>query len=62
MYSESGEFIKVAKEENLRNNKLVLVQSVRRFRDFLIVVQMAQRENPISGRVVCYKLKGEDEG
>ena len=62
VYSQSGEFIKVAKEENLRNNKLVLVQSVRRFRDFLIVVQMAQRENPISGRVVCYKLKGEDEG
>ena len=58
MFSESGEFIKVAKEERSRNNKLVLVQSVRRFRNFLIVVQMARREDPVSGRVVCYKLKG----
>ena len=62
VFNESGEFIKVAKEETLRNNKLVLVQSVRRFGDFLIVVQMARRENPVSGRLVCYKLKGETEG
>lgn len=57
VFNEKGEFLKVAREETLSNNKLVLVQSLRRFREFLIVVQMARRENPVSGRVVCYKLK-----
>ena len=62
VFSETGEFLKVAKEETLRNNKLVLVQSIRRVKDFLMVVQMARRENPVSGRVVCYKLTEKATG
>ena len=58
VYSKSGYFIKVAVEgENLEG-----LESVRRFKDFLIVMKSSTKESPRSGRVIWYRVGGGDSG
>ena len=59
VYSEDGQFIKVALQGD---ENLVSLQDIRRFKDFLIVMNSSTRERPSSGRVVWYQLPGRDSG
>ena len=59
VYSEDGQFIKVALQAD---ENLVAPQDIRRFKDFLIVMNSSTRERPSSGRVFWYQLPSRDSG
>ena len=58
VYSKSGHFIKVAVEDE----SLERLESIRRFKDFLIVMKSSTKESPRSGRVIWYRVGRGDSG
>ena len=59
VYSESGQFIKVALQGD---EDFVSVQDIRRFKDFVIVMKSSTKKRPGSGRVVWHQLSRRDSG
>ena len=59
VYSEAGQFIRVALQGD---EDFESVQDIRRFKDFLIVMKSSTKERPSSGRVVWCQLTGRDSG
>ena len=59
VYSEGGQFIKVAVQGD---EDMESLQEIRRFKDFLIVMNSSTRARPSSGRVCWYQLTGRDSG
>ena len=57
VYSEAGQFVKVALEGD---EDFVAVQNIRRFKDFLIVMKSSTKEKRCSGGVLWYQLPGPD--